>query len=82
VNDTVAAQVEHALETSVRSTTELDGRMIGTVHRVALADGRTVVARTGETPLTVEARMLQQLDACGLPVPAEGEVNSPVPPCL
>jgi fructosamine-3-kinase len=43
--------------------------MIGTVYRVALTDGRTVVAKTGETPLTVEARMLQHLDANGLPVP-------------
>lgn len=62
-------RVEQALGTSVQSTTELDGGMIGTVHRVDLADGRTVVAKTGETPLSVEARMLQYLDAHGLPVP-------------
>jgi fructosamine-3-kinase len=63
-------RIERALGTAVRATTELDGGMIGTVHRVALADGRTVVAKTGETPLTVEARMLRHLDARDLPVPA------------
>ncbi|MFC7058618.1 phosphotransferase [Halovenus salina] len=63
-------RIERALGTTVRSLSELDGGMIGTVHRVALEDGRTVVAKTGETPLSVEARMLQYLDASGLPVPA------------
>jgi fructosamine-3-kinase len=65
----VRNRIERALETRVRSSTELDGGMIGTVRRVELADGRTVVAKTGETPLCVEARMLQYLDAHGLQVP-------------
>ncbi len=62
-------RVEQTLGVSVQSTTELDGGMIGTVHRVDLVEGRTVVAKTGETPLSVEARMLQYLDDRGLPVP-------------
>lgn len=50
--------------------TELDGGQIGTVHRVELADGRTVVAKTGDTPLAVEGRMLRYLAAeTELPVP-------------
>ncbi|MFC7073522.1 fructosamine kinase family protein [Halovenus rubra] len=61
--------IERALGTAVGSTTELDGGMIGTVHRVSLADGRTVVTKTGETPLTIEAQMLGHLDTHGLPVP-------------
>ncbi len=62
--------IEEALATEVRSMTELDGGMIGTVHRVDLEDGRTVVAKTGETPLTIEAEMLQYLDLHGLTVPS------------
>lgn len=71
MNDDTAVEtrVERGLDTAVRATTELDGGMIGTVHRVGLADDRTVVAKTGATPLNVEARMLQHLDARGLPVP-------------
>lgn len=62
-------RIEQIFGTAVVSMTELDGGMIGTVHRVDLDDGRTVVTKTGETPLTVEARMLQYLDSTGLPVP-------------
>jgi len=65
----VDERLEQALGAGVLTRTELDGGMIGTVHRVDLDDGRTVVAKTGETPLSVEARMLQYLDAQGLPVP-------------
>ncbi|WP_224334614.1 fructosamine kinase family protein [Haloprofundus halobius] len=50
---------------------ELDGGMIGAVYRVDLDDGRTVVAKVGETPLDVEAFMLRYLaDESDLPVPA------------
>lgn len=62
-------RIERALGVGVRSRTELDGGMVGTVHRVDLVDGRTVVAKTGETPLSVEARMLRYLDGNGLSVP-------------
>jgi len=65
----VNERIEAALGARVLATSELDGGMIGTVHRVDLADGRTVVAKTGETPLTVEARMLRYLARHGLAVP-------------
>lgn len=65
----VEDRIETILGAGVRSTTELDGGKVGTVHRVDLADGRTVVAKTGETPLSVEARMLRYLDRHGLAVP-------------
>lgn len=64
------ARIEAALGTDVASLSELDGGMIGRVHRVDLADGRTVVAKTGDTPLAVEARMLRYLATnSDLPVP-------------
>jgi fructosamine-3-kinase len=61
--------VEAALGVGVDAVVELDGGEVGTVSRVSLSDGRTVVAKRGETPLTVEARMLGVLDDHGLPVP-------------
>jgi len=66
---TISHRVEAALETTVTECVELDGGEVGRVHRCRLADGRTVVAKTGDTPLTVEARMMEYLDARGLPVP-------------
>jgi fructosamine-3-kinase len=58
-----------ALGVDVAAAVELDGGEVGTVSRVTLADGRTVVAKRGVTPLTVEARMHRVLDEHGLPVP-------------
>ncbi len=66
---TLRRQIEDAIDVPVRATEELDGGMIGTVHRADLDDDRTVVAKTGETPLSVEARMLRYLDERGLTVP-------------
>lgn len=66
----VAGRVERALGVATGGSTELDGGEVGSVHRVALAGGRTVVAKIGSTPLSVEARMLRYLGARGLPVPA------------
>ena len=67
----VADRVAAALGVAVADVTALDGGMIGQVHRVDLADGRTVVAKTGDTPLSVEAYMLRYLaDRSPLPVPA------------
>ena len=57
------------LESEVESVAELDGGEVGRVARVTLADGRTVAAKTGETPLGVEAFMLDVLADRGLPVP-------------
>lgn len=67
--ENVSGRIEHILGTQVVSIAELDGGMIGTVHRVDLVSGRTIVAKTGETPLSIEARMLQYLDDHGLLVP-------------
>ena len=67
---TVARRVEAALGTDVTDCAELDGGEVGRVHRCNLLSGRTIVAKTGPTPLTVEARMLRALDEHGLPVPA------------
>ncbi|EMA35167.1 fructosamine kinase family protein [Halobiforma nitratireducens] len=49
---------------------KLEGGQIGSAHRVDLADGSRLVAKVGETPLSVEAYMLRTL-ACEstLPVP-------------
>lgn len=69
VGGPVEQRIEAVVNARVCSRTELDGGMIGTVHRVTLDDGRTVVAKTGQTPLGVEGRMLRYLDAHGLPVP-------------
>lgn len=45
--------------------------MIGQVHRVELADETIVVAKTGDTPLSIEATMLRYLQIhTDLPVPA------------
>lgn len=66
LRDAVAA----ALGSEAESVAPLDGGMIGEVHRIDLADGRTVVAKRGETPLTVEAEMLGYLtEHTSLPVP-------------
>lgn len=53
----------------IDAVTELDGGMIGTVERIDLDDGRTIVAKTGDTPLSREARMLEYLADRGLAVP-------------
>lgn len=50
------------MDAAVEATSTLDGGMVGAVHRVDLADGRTVVAKTGQTPLDVEGAMLRYLD--------------------
>ena len=63
-------ELAEVLGASPTALTELDGGEMGTVHRVDLADGRTVVAKTGDAPLDVEARMLRYLAAeTELPVP-------------
>ncbi|ESP87179.1 fructosamine kinase family protein [Candidatus Halobonum tyrrellensis] len=65
----VGPAVGRALDADVTGVATLDGGMVGGVHRVDLADGRTVAAKTGATPLTVEARMLDYLGDRGLAVP-------------
>lgn len=51
------------------SAEELAGGRIGTVVRVDFAGRESLVAKTGPTPLDVEAAMLRRLDAAGLRVP-------------
>ncbi len=57
--------VESWAEASIVEVVELDGGEVGTVYRVDLDDGRRVVAKTAETDLTIEARMLRHLDRVG-----------------
>lgn len=61
--------VERWAGSAVADATELDGGEVGTVSRVELADGRRVVAKTAETDLTIEAKMLRSLAGAGLAVP-------------
>ncbi|KAB1188920.1 MULTISPECIES: fructosamine kinase family protein [Haloferax] len=51
------------------STTELDGGHVGRVYRLDFAERNPVVVKVGETPLDVEAAMLDSLSRAGLPVP-------------
>lgn len=62
-------RVEQLCDAEICEIIRLDGGMIGTVDRVVLTNGQSVVVKTGETPLSVEARMLRYLDETGLPVP-------------
>jgi fructosamine-3-kinase len=74
----VADRVAVILDCESTGATALDGGEVGSVHAVDLdtpvedSDGerhRSVVAKTGSTPLSVEARMLDHLRRAGLPVP-------------
>ena len=66
----LADRVAAALDARPVELAALDGGMIGSVHRVELADGRTVAAKTGDTPLETEAFMLRYLASeSDLPVP-------------
>ncbi|MFC7128675.1 fructosamine kinase family protein [Haloferax chudinovii] len=68
----LVARVTSALSADAppTATTELDGGHVGRVYRLDF-DGRDpVVAKVGDTPLDVEAAMLDSLAAAGLPVPA------------
>jgi len=66
--DTVAA-VERLLCASVHKSDVLSGGDLSRVLRLAMADGRLVVAKGGPAP-RVEAAMLGALAAAGVPVPA------------
>ncbi|WP_132057648.1 fructosamine kinase family protein [Halorussus amylolyticus] len=67
--NSLRSQVADALGCPVESARELDGGEVGRVVRVTLADGRRVVAKTSDTPLDVEADMLEFLGRRGLPIP-------------
>ena len=69
--DAVADRIADLTGTEVRDLVELDGGAVGVVYRVDLADGTSLVAKTGSTKLTVEAGMLRYLaTGSDLPVPA------------
>ena len=69
--DRLADRIADLTGTELRNLVELDGGAVGTVYRVDLADGSSLVAKTGSTKLTVEAGMLRFLAAeTKLPVPA------------
>ncbi|WP_245883259.1 fructosamine kinase family protein [Halalkaliarchaeum desulfuricum] len=69
MDGTTRNRVRSIVDAEIDIVRELEGGMIGVVERVDLADGRTLVAKTGETPLSVEGRMLSYLCDRGLPVP-------------
>lgn len=63
-------RVTDALDAEPTVVRELDGGMIGTVREIRFADREPVVAKTGDTPLSVEAFMLRALrERSELPVP-------------
>ncbi len=73
--DTTVAVAE-ALGVDVVSSRALHGGMIGSVQRVELEDGRTIVAKTSEgSDLRVEALMLRTL-AEKSPLPVPGVVHA------
>lgn len=70
MTEPLAERVERALGEAVLDIEELDGGMIGSVYRVDLDGGETVVAKSSEHSLTTEGRMLDYLAAeSDLPVP-------------
>lgn len=71
-------RVDQLCNADICEITRLDGGMIGTVDRVDLATGQSVVVKTGETPLSTEARMLRYLDEKGLPVPEVYEADDEI----
>jgi fructosamine-3-kinase len=68
--DDLRERVERAVGRAPTGVEALDGGMTGTVHRVDFAARDPLVAKTGDTPLDVEARMLRYLARyTSLPVP-------------
>ncbi|QGN06079.1 fructosamine kinase [Halorhabdus sp. CBA1104] len=66
----IAGQVADGLDAESTGCQKLDGGMIGRVYRIDFAERSPVVAKTGETPLSVEAKMLEYLaEHSALPVP-------------
>jgi fructosamine-3-kinase len=71
MTESLAEHVEQALGKAALEVIELDGGMIGSVYRIDLDGGETVVAKTSEHSLTTEGRMLGYLAAeSDLPVPS------------
>lgn len=71
MDDDAWASLAAVLDTRITDVGELSGGYVGTVYRVETADGRTLAAKVGDTPLSLEGRMLEYLDReSSLPVPA------------
>lgn len=70
MDDRTREAVASWADSAVDASTELDGGEVGSVHRVDLADGQRVVAKTAGTDLRIEAQMLRALAEHGLAVPA------------
>lgn len=69
--DAMLHRVSTALDADAREATELDGGQVGSVYRVSFGDRPDVVAKVDDSPLGIEAAMLQYLAReTPLPVPA------------
>ena len=69
-DDDLGRRVARAVGHRPTTVVELHGGMIGTVHRVDFDGHPSLVAKTGDTPLDVEASMLRYLARyTALPVP-------------
>jgi fructosamine-3-kinase len=67
----VLDRVSRALDADAREAAELDGGKVGSVYRVTFTDRPDVVAKVDDSPLGIEATMLQYLEReTLLPVPA------------
>jgi fructosamine-3-kinase len=67
--DDIVARLSSVVDEQPTALHELDGGEIGTVYRVEFDARAPLVAKTSETPLSVEATMLTYLADHGLPVP-------------
>ncbi|MDS0223070.1 fructosamine kinase family protein [Haloarcula sp. S1AR25-5A] len=66
----VLNRVSNALDADATDATELDGGQVGSVYRVSFGDRPDVAAKVDDSPLGIEAAMLQYLDReTPLPVP-------------
>ena len=68
MND-LAARIASVTDKTPTGLHELDGGEIGAVYRADFASRASLVAKTSDAPLTVEATMLRHLADHGLPVP-------------
>ncbi|KAA9395855.1 fructosamine kinase [Haloarcula sp. CBA1130] len=67
---TVLQRVSSVLSADARDALELDGGEVGSVYRVSFRDRSDVAAKVDDSPLGIEAAMLQYLDRnTPLPVP-------------
>ncbi|MDY6819811.1 MAG: fructosamine kinase family protein [Halobacteriales archaeon] len=74
--DAIVERVAAEFDASVDTIESLDGGLVGDVYRLDLTSGQQVVAKTGETPLSIEGRMLEYLrERTALPVPTVHAVD-------